>query len=354
MDLKIIIKKLLLDRSNYAQATLNINKQIKECVDMLDSIDLKINADKSLRVFASKLLNEGLLAMGINQNQMLLAIGSYRTGQNTMQIVRKLSSAPLDATKLKGINKILTDEAKTEFVEDRRYSKEFATGELPVKNVGQLGVANNEYGKIYMERVKEALNRLTDSEAKYDSHVSLRNIAEMTVRYETTLKKLDDLKAKGVNFIVTSRHENCSKRCEKWQGGHYTLDNTYKTLDGIQFIPLSVATDQYVTTKSGKTYKNGHLTGYNCRHYAIPYQKGFEPPMVDKATILRQRKIDQRMRELERLVRRWKEKVAMLEGTPFTKELKDAKIKVRYWKAQYETFCRENRRAIEPSRIQIF
>ena len=153
---------------------------------------------------------------------------------------------------------------------------------------------------------------------------------------------------------MTSRHENCSKRCAKWQGGHYTLDNTYQKVDGIQFIPLSVATDQYVTTKSGKTYKNGHLTGYNCRHYAIPYTKGYEPPMVTKEQVEKQRKIDARMRELERLIRHWKEKELMYKGTNFTNEYKMSKIKVRYWKQVYFDFCRKNKRAIETSRLEIF
>ena len=76
--------------------------------------------------------------------------------------------------------------------------------------------------------------------------------------------------------------------------------------------------------------------------------------MVDKRTVERQRKIDKRMRELERLVRRWKEKAEMYKGTIFQKEYKDAILKVKYWKSQYEAFCKANRRAIEPSRIQIF
>ena len=339
--MKEIVKRLVLDAIPYTKANLDINKQIKECIDMLESKDLKINAENSLRTFAAKLLNESLLALGLGQAQILLAVSRYRNGQTTKQIVS-------------GLTQLALMQPPERVIRDTKYLKEFKAGNVPVINVGELGVANNEYGKIYMERVKEALNAIIESEAKYDSHVSLRNIAEMTVRYETTLNKLDELRRKGVNLIVTSRHENCSKRCEKWQGGHYTLDNTYQEVDGIQFIPLSVATDQYVTTKSGKRYKNGHLTGYNCRHYAMEYIKGIEPPMVDKATVERQRKIDKRMRELERLVRHWKEKAAMLTGTPFQKELKDAKIKVRYWKEQYEKFCRENRRAIEPSRIQIF
>lgn len=347
--MKVLVKKLVLDEIPYAKAQENINKQIKECLDEIDSPELKITAEQTLRAFASNLMITTLASMGVTTNLMLIAIGKYKSGQTTSKIVQDLTTiSNAEISKF-----FITPENAN--LEDVRYSHKFQVGDVPVKNVGELGVANNEYGKVYMERVKKALEQIIASEPKYESNVSLRNIAEMTVRYETTLKKLDDLRARGVNLITTNRHENCSKRCEKWQGGHYTLDNTYQTVDGIQFIPLSVATDQYVTTKSGKTYKNGHLTGYNCRHYAIPYQKGVEPPMVDKRTIERQRAIDKRMRELERLIRHWKEKVAMYENVKnFTKELQDAKLKVRYWKKQYEAFCKANQRAIEPSRIQIF
>lgn len=339
MDLKLTIKALLLDNIPYSKAVSELEKQIKECVDTLESPELKINADVSLHKYANKILQVGLQNIGLTNNYLLMAIGRYRNGAKTLDIVKAL--APATPGEL--------------YVMDTKYAQHFEIpANVPIKNVGEMGVANQEFGKIYMERVKNALNELIDSEVKYDEHVSLRNIAEMTVRYEKTTKSLEDMKEKGINLIVTSRHENCSKRCEKWQGGHYTLDNTYQEVDGIQFIPLSKATDQYVTTKSGKTYKNGHLTGYNCRHYAIPYRKGYEPPMVDKATVEKQRAIDKRMRELERLIRRWKEKVAMFKGTDMKNEYQEAVKKVRYWKQAYITFCRANRRAIEPSRIEVF
>lgn len=339
MDLKLTIKALLLDEIPYSKAVVNLEKQIKECVNTLASEDLKVNASMSLQKYANNILQIGLRSMGITGNYMLMAIGRYRNGVKTKDIIKAL--APATPTE--------------QYRMDTRYAENIDIPEnVPIKNVGELGVANQEFGKIYMECVKNALNDLIDSEVKYDEHISLRNIAEMTVRYEKTMKSLEDLKRRGVNLIVTSRHENCSKRCEKWQGGHYTLDNTYQEVDGIQFIPLSKATDQYITTKSGKTYKNGHLTGYNCRHYAMPYKTGFEPPMVDKATVERQRAIDKRMRELERLIRRWKEKAEMFKGTAMKKEYQEAMAKVKYWKQTYIAFCRKNRRAIEVSRIEIF
>lgn len=323
-----------------------MDAQIIDCVNILESPDLKVSANASLRVFANGTIKSGLLAMGVSERDLLLALQRYAEGYSTAKVIQMtilgVFSPSVKYKKDININKAIPKEMR-----------EMGIKELPVQNVGNLGVAGNEWGKTYMEKVKDALDKIVEGEAKYDSNVSLRNVAEMTVRYEKTMQSLENLKASGVNLIVTSRHENCSKRCEKWQGGHYTLDNTYQEVDGIQFIPLKVATDQYVTTKSGKTYKNGHLTGYNCRHYAIPYKKGYEPPMVTKDVVEKQRAIDQRMRELERLIRHWKEKQLMYKGTNFTKEYKFATLKVRYWKQVYIEFCRKNKRAIETSRLEI-
>ena len=324
-----------------------MDEQIVDCVNTLESPDLKTSANTSLRVFANGTIKSALLGLGIQERDLILALARFNEGFTTKRIITIMT---LGFTNVGA--KYQTD------VDFKTIAPKSAQAvdinNLPVKNVGNLGVAGNEFGKTYMEKVKEAFYRIVDGEAKYDSNVSLRNISEMTVRYEKTMASLEELKANGVNLITTTRHENCSKRCEKWQGGHYTLDNTYQVVDGIQFIPLSVATDQWVKTKSGKMYKNGHLTGYNCRHKAIPYQKGYESPMVDKATVEKQRAIDKRMRELERIIRHWKELELMYKNTHFEKEYKNAKMKVREWKQAYINFCRKNKRAIEVSRIEIF
>lgn len=212
---------------------------------------------------------------------------------------------------------------------------------------------NQEYGKAYKENVKEALKEILKAEPMYDTNVSLRNVAEMTVRYEKTLKNIDDLKQKGVNLIQTSRHANCSKRCEHWQGGYYTLDDTYQVVDGIQFQPLSNATDQFYTTKRGKVYKNGHLTGYNCRHYAVAYKKGQELPMVSAKVVQRERLIDAKMRAYERKIRAFKEKSLIDRGVD-ERASQIAKAKWKFLYEEYIKFARANGRAYYPDRTEVF
>ena len=130
----------------------------------------------------------------------------------------------------------------------------------------------DEWSKTYMDKVHKVFDDLARSTAKddYGSNVSLRNIAEMTVRYEHQVKGVNDLKARGVRLVWTSAHANCSKRCEPYQGRLYSLDGTSGEIDGHRYEPLENATEVYYTTKSGKTYRNGIIYGFNCRQRLIP------------------------------------------------------------------------------------
>lgn len=131
------------------------------------------------------------------------------------------------------------------------------------------GIPMQRYAKDYAEKVvKPALDRLAEAKAldpdDYSGRNSLRNLAEMQVRYEGHLEEIAELKAGGQKLVVCSVHADCSDRCATWQGRVYSLDGTSgRTDDGREFIPLETATDIYYTTKAGKTYKNG-LLGFNC------------------------------------------------------------------------------------------
>ena len=138
------------------------------------------------------------------------------------------------------------------------------------------GVPLNEYYKdVWEKRVKPTLDKLAEGVAldpnDYSGRNSLRNLAEMEVRYQGHLDSIEALKAAGVKLVVCSSHSDCSGRCAKWQGRIYSLDGTYGTVDGHRYVPLEIATDVYYTTKAGRTYKNG-LLGFNCRHHLEPYR----------------------------------------------------------------------------------
>lgn len=234
-------------------------------------------------------------------------------------------------------------------------SKEIETLNAKILDISglqaEVGIPNQEYHKSYMERVKTALNNMRQLEANTPSGTSLRNLAEMEVRYQNHNDKIEDLKENGENLVICSTHGNCSKRCEKWQGGYYTLNKETVTVDNKNFIPLETATDVYVTTKSGKVYKNG-LLGYNCRHYLIPYRKGIKTPNVTAKEVEKERDIDKRLRQLERNVRQWKEERDLNNGVDRNRYLK-ARQKAIDWNKKYIEFAKANKRAYYPDRVKI-
>ena len=123
-------------------------------------------------------------------------------------------------------------------------------------------------------------------------------------------------------------------------------------VDGIQFQPLKNATDIYYTTKTGVTYKNGHITGFNCRHRLFPYKKGYTQPLVSAEEIEKQRNIDQRMRKYERDIRYYKERALMYKGVDNDIYVQ-ARNKARRINERYIQFAKDNSRAYYPSRTQI-
>lgn len=263
------------------------------------------------------------MAMGVPTTSLVLAFGYIKSGANLQSTVEQLRT-----------------------VRPQRAFKE-------AERAYDIGLPAQTYSKEYGEAVQRALRELVNSEPMYDGHVSLRNIAEMTVRYDRQMANIEALKERGVNLVQSSRHANCSKRCEKWQGGYYTLDNTYKTVDGIQFQPLKNATDQFYTTKAGKVYKNGHITGFNCRHTLYAYEKGKTQPMVSAKTIAKERAIDQRMRAYERKIRKYKDTVLMFKGQ--NKRLSaEAWAKAKAENAKYIAFAKANHRAYYPDRTKLF
>lgn len=315
-DIKLAIKKYITGQESYARVLREVRKIIKETITDLESKELKISAKQTLENYVRQLMQKAFMSIGIPLTLMMMAFNSLSTGAKFKDIAKTYSA------------------------------------ELP-KDVFEIAQPKNVFSEEYVKRVKEVYNELAKAEPMYDTNISLRNIAEMTVRYDNTMKQIQGFISRGVNLVVGSQHANCSKRCEKWQGGHYTLDNTYQVVDGIEFQPLSNATDQYYTTKKGKTYKNGYLTGYNCRHYLMGYKKGMRQVSVSADVVEKQREIDHKMRYMERQIRQWKDMALMHKGVDRELYLKARQKAINYNK-KYIEFAKSNKRAYYPSRTDVF
>ncbi len=220
-----------------------------------------------------------------------------------------------------------------------------------------FGVPLQKFSKKYIkENISPVYERLEKQFPLDPNDISgqnsLRNLAEMEVRYQSHLDQIEDLRNKGVKLVIASVHSDCSERCAKWQGRVYSLDGTYGTTDdGRKYVPLEVATDVWYTTKAGKRYKNG-LLGFNCRHYLIPYKSGFMFPKPNVQEERKQYDITKKQRELERNVRYWRTK-AINQKQVDRQGYLYSRQKAIEWNKIYIKFSQENNRAYYPSRTAI-
>lgn len=324
-EIRLIVRDGWLNRMSKAQINMLVQKAIAKALKVVTSENLRSATVRSLNAFAERQYSTYLRQFGASPI-LLLSLGVLAENKpNTPQFER--------AAAIVRNSGILGTEAR--------------------------GVALQEYSKDYFEkRVKPVLDRLADENGIDPDDVSgrnsLRNRAEMEVRYERHLEEIGNLRAAGVKLVVSSVHADCSDRCYKWQGHVYSLDGTSGTTeDGKHYVPLEKATDVYYTTKAGKTYKNG-LLGFNCRHYLMPYKANMVIPFVDKATQQKERAINTRQRKLEREVRHWRVQALMHKGVQGERqEYLTARRKAIEANCEYIRFSKDNGRAYYPSRVKL-
>lgn len=324
-EIRLIVRDGWFDRMSKAQINVLVQKAIAKALKVITGENLRSAAVRSLNAFAERQYSTYLRQFGISPT-LLLALGVLAENKpNTPQFER--------AAEIVRNSGVLDTQAR--------------------------GVALQEYSKDYFEkRVTPVLNRLADENGIDPDDVSrrnsLRNRAEMEVRYERHLEEIDSLRASGVKLVISSVHADCSNRCYEWQGRVYSLDGTSGTTeDGKSYVPLENATDVYYTTKAGKTYKNG-LLGFNCRHYLVPYKANMIIPFVDKETQQKERAINTRQRELEREVRHWRVQALIHKGVPGERqEYLAARRLAIDANREYIRFSKDNGRAYYPSRVKL-
>lgn len=336
-DLKVLIKNAVIYNMPFNSLNARITRLVNEAIEDFTPNEFKERSRRLLLDYATEQYWQFKQATR-NVNLSILAAMALVTNNKRLtqaeaqQINRTLNRSP--TMKVVGIENVRLN----------KYTGYY-----------EIGQALQQYSKDYMSKVEKAFNELAKSTARdgYASNVSLRNIAEMTVRYEKHVEQLSELKSKGVRLVWVSTHANCSKRCEPWQGKLYSLDGTSGVIDGIRFQPLENATDIYYTTKAGKTYKNGIISGFNCRHYLIPYKKGNKPVHVPADVVERERAINNKQRELEREVRDYRDLALTYKNADNVKAKQYRKLAIQKNK-EYIQFSKQHKVAYYPSRTKIF
>lgn len=222
--------------------------------------------------------------------------------------------------------------------------------------VNNKGIPLQEFQKVYIGRVKTALNGMAQVQSldpnDFTGRNSLRNLAEMQVRYERHQAEIKGFKDRKVKLVVCSAHADCSDRCAEWQGRVYSIDGTEGyTEDGRHYVPLERATDVYYTTKAGRTYKNG-LLGFNCRHKLYEYKEGMAIPRLSAEDRKREYAITLKQREMERGIIEARERALENKGADIAEYRRWRKI-AQERNAAYTQFSKDNHRAFYPDRVRI-
>ena len=220
-------------------------------------------------------------------------------------------------------------------------------------------VTSNKKGlaiiKDYDKKVEKEIRRLVEDNPKatmvdkngITRQRNLRNEAETRVRFQANKEDVDNLKDK-TKFVMTTSHADCSPRCQPWQGRLYSTDDTSGYKDGMHYVPLKKAMEG----ENGDG--NGIITGYNCRHRAVPYRKGMrKPEEYTQAEIRKQRKIDSKQRYYENRIRKIKLEERLAREQGFTDRARTLKERGKVATNKYETFSLRNKRAFYRWRTQI-
>ena len=177
---------------------------------------------------------------------------------------------------------------------------------------------------------------------------SLRNLAEIRVRYDANNQDLQEYKDSGVDLVYTSSHADCSVRCQPYQGKLYSISGKSGTIDGERYTPLDIAL--LGPEKDG----NGIINGYNCRHRLIPYQRGLKPPVdYSKAEIKRERTIDQRQRYYENQIRNTKMKEYANRSIGDSDRADELNARWKRLESNYQAYSLRNGRAFYRWRYQV-
>lgn len=203
----------------------------------------------------------------------------------------------------------------------------------------------------YQKTIKIAIRAMAVEPPKVNTRgvvVPLRNRAEMAVRYDASVRDLASLRAKGVEYVWTSSHPNCSERCRRYQGRLWSLTGESGTVDGIPFRPIEEA------LKGPKGDGNGIISGYGCRHRLIRYTKGSRAPKdYSEAQMRREYALDQQQRRQERDIRRLKMEDRILRSVGFDRDASVIRKKWQEKQKKHQLWCIENNRASYPYRYII-
>lgn len=326
-DLKLLVRNCILNGDSLSIVNEKVTKFIKELLEELESEAIKEKVKQSFPMFATRLYYKWLTVFGTQA--MAVAYLSALKVQKT-HIPKAVEET------LKAIPK------------ERELSVYAPSLDAQVYN---RATPNQMYNLEYEKEIQKRINEIADMSAKtdYNARYSLRAGVEIDVRWENNQAQINNLIESGVELAWIDTHANCSERCKHWQGKLYSLNGSKGEIDGISYLPLETATEIY----DEYGYRNGCLSGFNCRHKLVAYKKGFRPQEIPESVMAHQRQLEKTQRYMERTVRRYEARALMSKTERQTGAYKHYKELAKTWTKRYEEFSRENKIPFYPSRLDI-
>lgn len=346
--------------------------------------DLKSQAEKYIKDFLkehkdlegkyTKLYNEWQRVFYSNFNTMYYItkrtaddIFKKQRDKKSEEIYKDLKKAYKDNTK-----KPTLDKSKESYVFDS--NKEIDPENITAQNAPNLKFIRTsaEYGYTqmqiddYVEKVERVMDKVANlgfvATNKVGARISLRNKAEMEVRYQDMLSDLEAIKED--KFVIVSQHKDASLRCACWQGLIYLKDTDGTDINLKNWHEWNNIKN-HITPKPIGTLPNGQpyyslkdamehgLFSYNCRHRFIKYEVGtkvppqyhYDPNKESEASL-----IDKKMRQMEEEIRKAKER-QNLALTPEERRKWQAKSKALQKK--YDEFAKAHGRVRNDWRTSI-
>lgn len=281
------------------------------------------------------------LYLGLKAN----ILKTFKQDEFTKSIMPLLTTSKPD----KMVNAITVDDdgKKLEFATDAKQLRQIFT--KIDTGYGQMII--DDYHKKVADMIVEIGNTRPTLKDSLGRTMSLRNLSEMTVRYE---QRQEDFKNLGdAKYVIASQHANASFRCEPFQGKIYLMDINPdekikpKVIKGYVIKPIGKYDGHdYYSLK--EAMEHGFLS-YNCRHRLTKYMKGMDIPKPIPASVVnKERKIETNMRAMEREIRHYKEMQALDKDNR-----KEWVNKSKKMQKAYEEYAKKNDMAREPWRTSI-
>lgn len=334
-----------------------INSVLKSCKDFLSGYgtnyqELIKSSYNGLRSLANRCLNEVQSFFKNNKNNLLaksLAQAFAKSDKPKKTVNRTFVINGGEAT--------LEEDMSVKFKET---SGEFGYDQMIIDD--------------YQARVKEAINTISKQTLTEKTFrevngrkvgapvfVSIRNKAEMAVRYDAMKEELKELVVDKEQYVIVSQHSDASLRCSPLQGLLYKLDVNPE--EHVKVVLSSKELGSKKPKEIGKVDGNPYyslkeamsygLFSYNCRHRFIKYipgQKITPQYQYNSKAAEAKREIDTNMRTLERQIRMLKEREVLSldpkERKAYIKASKQAQ-------AKYRAYAQKHGRVINEWRCSI-